>query len=166
MRLITLTKNQFAKVDDDMYEELMEYKWQAAYDKKTRSFYAIRPSRVDGNKSTIRMSRVVARAPSSKMVDHDDHDTLNNTLSNLRICTSSENACNRRPKSNSISGYKGVAFYKSTSRWVAHIRVDKKLKHLGYFKCKHDAAKAYNLAAMEYQGEFAYINIIDRIHNG
>ena len=33
--------------------------------------------------------------------------------------------------------------------------------HLGYFRCKREAARAWNTAALKYHGEFAYQNIID-----
>ena len=42
MKLISLTQGQFAKVDDEDFEWLNQWKWCAAYKKSTNSYYAIR----------------------------------------------------------------------------------------------------------------------------
>lgn len=41
------------------------------------------------------------------------------------------------------SQYKGVSWYKASSKWSARIRVNGKLKHLGYFKEEKEAHQAY-----------------------
>jgi hypothetical protein len=58
------------------------------------------------------------------------------------------------------SGYKGVSFRKSFKKYVAQIQVNKVNRHIGYFNCPIDAAKAYNSAALAHFGEFAYLNQI------
>lgn len=57
MKQIELTKGQVAVVDDEDFEELAKYKWQAAWDSDIKSFYAIRTSPRDseGKRKTIRM---------------------------------------------------------------------------------------------------------------
>ena len=42
------------------------------------------------------------------------------------------------------SGYRGVSFHKKDKRWRARISVNGKNIHIGNFKTKEDAAKAYN----------------------
>lgn len=42
------------------------------------------------------------------------------------------------------SGYRGVSWYKNNNKWKASISVNNKVKHLGYFENKIDAAKSYN----------------------
>jgi len=42
MKLIPLTQNQFAKVDDDDYDRLNQYKWFAQWNEPTQSYYACR----------------------------------------------------------------------------------------------------------------------------
>lgn len=59
------------------------------------------------------------------------------------------------------SQYLGVSWFKRDACWKAFIYVDKKQKHLGYYQSEIDAARAYNVAALKYHGEFARLNIIN-----
>ena len=64
-------------------------------------------------------------------VDHIDHNTINDSINNLRVCTHAENMQNRiRPASHNKSGYLGVSFCKSTGRWRATVNVDGKSKQM------------------------------------
>ena len=56
----------------------------------------------------------------------------------------SHRLCAGSPKTASIqSKYKGVSWYKKTEKWIAGIRIDGRLKHLGYFTSEEDASQAY-----------------------
>jgi hypothetical protein len=96
--------------------------------------------------------------PEGLQVDHEDGNGLNNQRSNLRIASPTQNQGNARRRKDNTSGYKGVSWYRRTNKWKAHIRVDKKLRHLGYFIDLTDAARAYDAAALEHFGEFAHLN--------
>lgn len=96
-------------------------------------------------------------------VDHIDRDVCNNRKSNLRTCKKSANVLNVGVRTDNTSGYKGVSFNTEQQKWIARIQVDSKRHMLGYFISKELAALAYNLAAVEYHGEFAYINDIGDI---
>ena len=61
---------------------------------------------------------------------------------------------NRQWKSN--TGYKGVRLFKN--KWGARIQVKGERKFLGLFNTAEEAAKAYDVAAMELHGEFANLN--------
>ena len=95
---------------------------------------------------------------SSLDIDHIDGDPLNNLLSNLRTCTTSQNCRNSNRKKNSSSQYKGVNFFKRDKKWKAEIYVNGKNLFLGLFINEIDAAKAYDIAAKKYFGEFARLN--------
>lgn len=59
------------------------------------------------------------------------------------------------------SKYKGVGIVPHSmfvKKWRARITVNRKEKHLGYFKSEISAAKAYDVAAKKYFGEFANCN--------
>lgn len=88
-------------------------------------------------------------------VDHDNHDKTDNRISNLRDSTHSQNQHNRSAYSNNTSGYKGVSYKKANKKWFAHIRVNGKRIHLGYFFTPKDAHNAYQKAAKIYHGKFA-----------
>ena len=94
------------------------------------------------------------------VVDHKNNDYLDNRVENLRFASHSQSAMNRRfertPTSQYASRFKGV--YPQGSRWRAHIRVDGVLKHLGTYDTEEDAARVYDLKAVEYFGEFANLN--------
>lgn len=94
-----------------------------------------------------------------KFVDHIDRDGCNNKIENLREATPSQNACNRTCAKGASSKYLGVHHFLK-KKWHAAIRVDKKLKSIGYFKTQEDAALAYNREAVRYHKEFANLNII------
>ncbi len=151
---IPLTQGKFALVDDEDYEELNKYKWYAYKSKDT--YYARRTEYPSGK--TILMHRVVTNAPKDLVVDHKNGDGLDNRKLNVRICTLSENARNSKRSSNNKSGYKCVYWHKQHRKWVAHLRIDGKMKHLGLFKTAHEAAKAHDKKALELRKEFAYLN--------
>ena len=80
----------------------------------------------------------------SLTLDRED-GSLGYSPSNCRWATSSTQAQNiTQFRKNNTSGYKGVCWSKTFKKYIAYINVDKKRKHLGYFKNPKDGAKAYN----------------------
>jgi hypothetical protein len=93
-------------------------------------------------------------------IDHIDRNRSNNRIDNLRPATQSENKRNRGSYKNSSSCYKGVSWCKSLCKWQASIYVNGKAKHLGYFIYEKEAAHTYDKVAIEYYGEFVYLNFV------
>lgn len=58
------------------------------------------------------------------------------------------------------SGFKGVTWNRSNNNWTAQFVAKKQHTYLGSFSNVHDAARAYNQAALEHYGECAILNII------
>jgi hypothetical protein len=104
------------------------------------------------------MHRAILSAPLGTQVDHINHILLDNRRENLRLATGTQNQGNRRMSANNRSGFKGVYWSKDRNLWVGQIRVAKKTYWLGYFETAKDAARAYDTAAREAFGEFAFLN--------
>ena len=109
------------------------------------------------DRNGILMHRLIMNPEKGIQVDHRNHNGLDNTRKNLRLCTSSQNHGNIRnlyktDKSKSV--YKGVDWSMSHSRWRARIAN----KHIGRFREEIEAAKAYDRAALAMFGEFANLN--------
>jgi hypothetical protein len=87
-------------------------------------------------------------------IDHRNMDRLDNSWANLREATRGQNSSNRRVKSHSQLGIKGVR-RNPRGRFVARIRVAGVTFHLGVFDTPDMAAAAYQAAAQRLHGEFA-----------
>lgn len=154
-------------VDDADYKILAQKKWYAAqlnkgkYKYGSGGWYAVRHDRSDG--PMILMHREVAKLAGmaeSKRYDHKDGNGLNNQRQNIRPASQLENGRNRGTAlwPGKSSRFKGVSLFKRTRRWMAHIRINGKLCHLGTFSTEEEAAKAYDRSARLHFGEFARTN--------
>jgi hypothetical protein len=93
-------------------------------------------------------------------LDHINFDRMDNRIENLRIASVAANQRNRGVQSNSSTGIKGVTRHKQTGKYMAKISLNKKATYLGIFDDPHEAAHAYNRAAIRLHGEFARLNPI------
>lgn len=159
-REIVLTQGQVALVDAADYEWLNQWKWHASVRKKL--IYAARKtSRKEGDRKCVYMHRVVIHAANSTMVDHVNHNTLDNRRANLRPCTKSENQRNRLAKKGCSSKYLGVFWLVRVGKWQAKINANGEQLDLGRYVCEIEAARAYDAAARQYHGAFANPNFED-----
>ena len=148
-----------AKVNPADYKRLRNYEWLA--NKSRNSFYArvIQTDSKTGKTRIKYMHQTVLEAPEGMVVDHINHDGMDNRRANLRAATYSQNVCNRKKQSGVYSSeFKGVTWYKEKRKWVARIGFRNNRKFLGYFTDEIEAAKAYDRAAKKYHGEFACLN--------
>jgi hypothetical protein len=171
-RRIPLTQGRYAIVDPADFPHLNRYKWRLCRTKGKNTLYAERSIRLpNGKYSRILMHRELIRTQNSKLkaqnyhrclsdgyvIDHINGDGLDNRRANLRLATVAQNAWNSK-KRNPRSGYKGIWFAGDKGLWRAAIVCHGRRIHLGYFKDKIAAAKAYDAAARKYYGEFAKPN--------
>jgi hypothetical protein len=155
-RHIPLTKGKFAVVDPDDFETLSKCKWHVT--KNGNTFYAKRNAPTRKNTTPIYMHRCIIKVPPGYVVDHINHNGLDNRKANLRPATRAQNNRHSKKRRNTRSKYKGVSFYSREKCFVAKITTDGNTVTLGYFKDEVEAAKAYDRAAIKYHKEFAYLN--------
>lgn len=145
MKRISLTKGQFAIVDDANYDWLNQWKWCAQWNKYTQSFYAIRGKRLNGKNHIVSMAREILglKDGDKRQADHTDHNTLDNRILNLQIVTHQQNSFNQR-------NTKGYYWHKDRNKYLAQIMLNGKQIHLGYFYQAKEASKAYLDAKEQY----------------
>lgn len=149
---IPLTQGKHALVDDDDYEWLNQWKWSVH--KKVRhgitTYTAVRFQKVheikNGVRKGIHMHREITHAVEGMVVDHMNHNTLDNRKENLRVVTHQVNCTNRVTQQNNKSGYVGVNFHNGRQTWRAFVGRSgtPTYKHVGTFKSKIEAALAYD----------------------
>jgi hypothetical protein len=151
MKELGLTNSTLkALVDDDVYEIVKEFEW------KLSNGYAFCSFRRYAKTRRLGLHQLVG----GKFCDHKNRNRLDCQRHNLRQATQSQNLSNTtKRQGNFTSKYKGVRRYKT--KWYASIQVNRKQYHLGSFINESDAAQAYNIAAVKYFGEFAFLNTIE-----
>lgn len=151
--------HMFANIDESDAVKVCQYRWYPhRYRRNSNVFYARTWVVEDGKRKTMRMHNLIIDVPKGMVVDHINHDTLDNTRGNLRIASAGQNARNRRIGKTNTTGLKGVI--KVKNRWVATISHEGIMYRLGSFKDKISAALAYNEAASRMHKEFAVLNKI------
>jgi hypothetical protein len=90
-------------------------------------------------------------------IDHIDGNRQNNKITNLRLCTKSQNSQNQRnAKPINSTGYLGVSYIKDSNKYRARIFIDKKCKNLGDYKTPEQAHLVYLQAKRKFH-EFCTI---------
>jgi hypothetical protein len=87
-------------------------------------------------------------------IDHINGIKNDNRISNLRLCTVTQNLNNIGMKKNNTSGYRGVRLTDSSKKWRADIMINKKRIFLGSFDSAKAASMAYELCAKENHKNF------------
>lgn len=110
------------------------------------------------NKQPVLLHRILTGAKAGEEVDHRDLNKLNCTKLNLRIVTRTQNMANRVKNCLSKNRYKGVWFNKRTGKWRARIHSRSKRMSSGYFATEEEAARAYDMMARWFYGQYARVN--------
>jgi hypothetical protein len=152
---IPLSRGLVAIVDaEDAGRVLAEGKWHAA--PSGRTVYARRNFWLGGGRyGSIMLHRFLTGWP---LADHANGDGLDNRRQNLREATSRENAMNRRLRSDSGSGYKGVSWSSSQQMWRAYVHANGRTISLGSYENAAEAGRAYDVGARHFFGQFAALN--------
>lgn len=151
-------------VDEDRADEVYEANWHIACKSKKNQHGYVRGYCKELSSEPLYLHRILVGALPGDHVDHINHDTTDNRISNLRVCTRDQNTQNSRGKKKRKSKFKGV--YLDSKRkgfslkkpWRASIKHNGSVYRLGYFSNEEAAALAYNEKAKELFGEFAFLN--------
>src|SRR5215216_1971168 len=119
IRELHLLRGQVTLVDSADYDALTQYRWRL-----NNRGYVVRSKYVNGREVIVCIHREILQAQRGQIVDHIDHDKLNNTRENLRFITQQQNLMYRRCFRNNQSGYKGVASVQG--KWRPRIQFDGK----------------------------------------
>lgn len=124
----------------------------AAFSSPIKHLYQFAP-----NKGPAHLHRAIMQAPPDIWIDHRSRDKLDNRRTNLRRATQAQNSRNTR-RGDNRSGYRGVGFNRSKSRYHAGITFDGKYHYVGTFNTSFAAAIARDRAAIDLHGAFASLN--------
>ena len=138
------------------------YTWSAKYDPDLEQYYVEatvhRKLIEEGYSKAMKLHKFVMNVNDDRVVDHINHDTLDNTKANLRVISHSNNSTNRKSRnSNNKSGYRNVCWDKRCNKWIVQLTINKKTKCLGKFEYD-ELDKAGQFAEemrQKYYGEFA-----------
>ena len=158
MKEIPLTKGQVALVDDEDYESISCFTWQARFSgDRPYAQRNLRPGSRARKGMKISMHRqILCLTPDDKrIVDHINRNSVDNRRSNLRIVTHRENAWNRTKSSRGNNYYKGVSKCTYQKMWMARIAAAGKRFYLGRFTSPEKAHAAYCEASKSLHGEYA-----------
>lgn len=108
------------------------------------------------NNKIIRFHREILNPLRDELVDHINHNTLDNRRENLRICNKSQNAQNMKKRVDNKSGVTGVRWSKAANKWQAVITKNKKVYNLGCYSDFEKAVAARKEAEKNFFGEYAY----------
>jgi hypothetical protein len=157
--LIPLTRGQFAIIDAEDADRLVQYKWSVS-----TVGYALRfrrKSDVPGSTTVWLHREILPDVPDELEVDHINGNKLDCRRANLRPATRSENNMNKTVAHPSKSGYRGVAWHNPSRSWFARVTKQRKPVFAEFFPTAEEAARAYDKAARIHFGDFARLNFPD-----
>lgn len=147
--IIETTKGDKIKVDNNDVNKLSNFCWSISSGRTIEAH-----TRIDSK--LVSMHRFLMHYPEC-VVDHINHDTLDNRKCNLRLASIQQNNQNKI-STKGTSRYKGV--YRKYNSWAACICNN----YLGTFKTEKEAAEVYNKEASKLFGEFAWLNDVGGIN--
>lgn len=137
---VLLTDGQRVLVDVETLPLVTGHLWSPA--PRRYAVYAV--TRVAGK--NVYMHRLLM--PHARMIDHINHNGLDNRLANLRAVDQATNSRNSRRRGN--RQYRGV--HRNATAWTASATVDGVARYLGSYDSPEHAARAYDEAVRSLPG--------------
>jgi len=113
----------------------LDYSWSAILDPNCNIYYAQSTYYYKDENGKRKQSRITMHEliMGSKLIDHIDHDGLNNRKYNLRKSTKTQNATHRKGRNkNNKSGHRNVSW--NGNGWSVQIQIEGKNTCLKRFK--------------------------------
>ena len=133
--------------DLEDYDKIKTYCWYLSNNKYLAA----------GNKNLL-FHRLIMNCESNMVVDHINHNKMDNRKSNLRVCKQNNNSANCKVSKNNTSGVTGVCWNNKRNKWEAKIMVNRKTINLGRYNNFEEAVVARKQAEEKYFGEYSYDN--------
>ena len=134
-------------VDTDDYEKISQYCWSL----NGNGYLGARGPRGEH----LLLHRIIMGTKPGELVDHINHDLMDNRKCNLRIVFDAENRLNTKLRRNNTSGVTGV-YANPDGTWFARITRGGKDHFLGRFSNYEDAVAARKSAEKTIFGEYSY----------
>lgn len=100
------------------------------------------------------------------LIDHKNHNPLDNRKSKLRICNGQQNSRNRMGKTKkNTSGFIGVRWHQQSKAWQSYLNIKGKFFSLGHYEIKKCAAIARDIAASLIDPDFYSLNFPELKHS-
>jgi hypothetical protein len=154
-------------IDYDDWIKIKDMIWNVVY-RKTRQnsddYYVLHNEYIGmknghSNYNSILLHRFITGAKEDNIIDHINHNTLDNRKCNLRISEQNENLKHRNGKNqNNKSGYRNVFWDNNQCVWKVTLCDNYKTIYIGTFNDVHEAGKAAEEARQKYYGEFKGIS--------
>lgn len=132
---------------DAIDADLAAFKWSRQGGKNGYVCRDISPSK--NNRKTLWLHRVILERKigrpieSGEMVDHINHDKLDNRRAALRIASRNQNAQNRRGAAcHNATGIRGVTWDKARRRYRVRVQINLRSFCIGWFENASDAENA------------------------
>jgi hypothetical protein len=146
-------------VDDEDAHLLDKYRWRVQSQTKCHRTHRYVVAWGEGRRLLL-LHREIAGAVKGQVVDHKNHDTLDNRRENVRVCSISENLSNRSKANRITSSHHLGVWLESRDRrkvWYACVTFGGKRVRARFYT-EAEAVAWRNLTAARIHGEFANIS--------
>ena len=122
-------KGYDVQIDDEDWDKVKGYTWRICTKEAKEGLYYFHSNTkrdpITRKFKDVRLHRLIMGCTTGdgKVVDHINHDTLDNRKNNLRVTTPAGNVRNSRISIRNTSGYKGVSYYKRDNLYLVSVKV-------------------------------------------